>query len=447
MKVWTALALLALAGCGGEGGGNDGAAGGAGGAGGSVAPAPDAAGGGGGGGDAPDAALEAAVTGLRLGPAELTLKRGAEARLVVTALRDDGSEVDVTDQAAFETSNADVATVAAGGAVTVLRGGAVTLTARVGEHTATLETRAACDYPRFASAIRYGSVMPPLFWQGAFHRDGAPFDFRLEDVHCDVAWKDTKVVFFIVSAGWCAPCTVYAQRLRPDAAAIEAAGGLIVFLEAETEDFGPADNAYAQRHIDHIIGDAYGIRLGDDEAQPRRNWLHAQPIVTGFPTVIAVRTRDMQVITDSNHSQYYLPLEQIAADPEADWSNPGPPPFSNHCAPGDEEASEPNDAVAQAAPLTPGEIGAGICNESPDFYRIDVAGEWRVTVDFDHDVGDIDVFAWNEAINQPLQVGQNLVGSNGTGDRETFAWRGPTTIAVIGYQGASAPYRLTLEAQ
>jgi hypothetical protein len=41
--------------------------------------------------------------------------------------------------------------------------------------------------------------------------------------------------------------------------------------------------------------------------------------VQSFPTTIAVRTRDMRIITDSNRSQYYLPLAQIAADPEADW--------------------------------------------------------------------------------------------------------------------------------
>ncbi|MCA9559438.1 MAG: Ig-like domain-containing protein, partial [Myxococcales bacterium] len=370
-------------------------------------------------------------TALRVEAPAAELKVGAETQLTVIGTRDDGGEVNLTAEATWETSDAAVATVAAGGVATLHRGGAVTLTAHVGELSATLDTVATCDYPRFSNAIRYGSVIPPLFWEGAYRPDGTTFDFRLADVYCNAEYADVSVVFFIVSAGWCAPCTLYQQRLLPEAAAIEAAGGLLVILEAETTDFGPASNVFAQNHVEHIVGDSYAIRVGDHDAQPRPDWLHMQPIVTAFPTVIAVRTRDMQVVTDSNHSDYYLPLLQIAQDPEADWSDPGPPPFANHCAEGDEEDSEPNDTPAQAAPLAPGEVSGGICAEEPDYYAIDVEGEWRVSLDFDGDVGDLDVFVWDEALDQPLQDGADVVGSNGTTSHETFVWHGPATLVVF----------------
>jgi hypothetical protein len=453
--LWAALGVFAV-GCGGgsDGPSSDGA-GGSGGAGGNAAGSGGMPGGSGGsGGQAPDAAPPAGdagprtATSIALAPSSfMELKRGETHALHVTATYDDGTTGDVTAQATFETSNADVATVDGAGTLTVVRGGPVTITAHLGDLQATLSATATCDYPRFGNAIRYGAIMPPLYWEHAFQPDGSQFDFKLADVYCNADYKDVKVVFIIVSAGWCTPCTLYAQRLRPDAEAIRRAGGLIAIMEVQTEDYTPADNAYAQRHIQHIIGDAYAIRIGDHDTKPRADWVEAQPLVTFFPTVIAVRTSDMKVITDSARSQYYLPLIQIAENPEMDWSNPGPPPFSNHCGGTDEEASEPNDMPAQATPLAPGTVNGGICNEQPDFYKIDAQGDWSVSLQFDSNVGDLDVYAWDEANNQPLQNGQDVVGSYGTTGIEAFTWHGPTTLAVVGYQGGSAPYRLTLTAQ
>jgi hypothetical protein len=217
-------------------------------------------------------------------------------------------------------------------------------------------------------------------------------DFKLEDVYCDVAYKDVTALFFIVSAGWCTPCTLYAQRLLTQYAAIERAGGLIAIVEAQTTDFAPADNDFAQRHLSRIIGDAYAIRIGSHDSQPVADFLHTQDIVQSFPTTIAVRTRDMRIITDSNRSQYYLPLAQIAADPEADWSNPSAPPFVNNCGEGDEELTEPNDSPRQAAPLEPGTLGGGICTTDGDFYAISLEGPWSLSVEFDSTLGDIDVY-------------------------------------------------------
>lgn len=391
---------------------------------------------------------ELVLTGIAVAPQIAEFKRGEPEQLTVTATYDNGETKPVTEVITWETSNADVATVDANGLVTPLRGGAVQITATFQGQSVTLDATTTCDYPRFARALVYGAVMPPLFWEDAFHSDGSKFDFRLEDIYCDVAYKDVKVAFFIISAGWCTPCTLYAQRLIPEAPFIKEAGGEIIIVESETADYGPASNAYAQSHVDHIIGDAYAIRVGDHDTNPFADFLHRQPLVQAFPTVIAVRTEDMQVISDSNHSMYYLPLRQIAEDPHADWSNPGPPPFSNHCGPTDEEAGEDtNDSADGATPLAAGTQHAGICDEYSDFYAVDLQGEWKLEVDFDAALGDIDVYVWDTAANQPLDNAGNIVGSTGSTGHEEFVYRGPQVIAVAGYQGASAPYDIKLTPQ
>lgn len=388
------------------------------------------------------------LTGIAVAPQVMELKRGEPEQLTVTGTYDSGETKELTEGVTWTSSNPDVATVDEHGLVTPLRGGPVQFTATFEGQTATLDATTTCDYPRYARAISYGAVMPPLFWEDAYRADGTKFDFKLEDVYCDVAWKDTKVFFFMISAGWCTPCTLYAQRLRPEYPFIKEAGGDIAILESETEDFLPADNDYAQRHIEHIIGDAYAIRIGDADTQPFADFIHRQPWLTAFPTIVAVRTEDMVIITDSNHSMYYLPLLQIAEDPHADWSNPGPPPFSNHCGPDDDEPSESvNDNAGDAAPLEPGSHHGGICDEFPDFYLVDQPGDWKLEVDFDAELADLDVYVWDRGQNQPLSEGGNIVGSTGSTSHEEFVYHGTQVIAVAGYQGASAPYDIKLTPQ
>ena len=390
---------------------------------------------------------QAALTGLVIAPQLDAFTVGVPEDLTVTAVFDSGAEEDVTARVQWETSNPDIATVNAEGVVEATHGGPLTLTATLDGQSATLQATVGCDYPRYARTVQFGGVMPPLSWNDAYRPDGSKFDFKLEDVYCDVAYKDVTALFFIVSAGWCTPCTLYAQRLLTQYAAIERAGGLIAIVEAQTTDFAPADNDFAQRHLSRIIGDAYAIRIGSHDSQPVADFLHTQDIVQSFPTTIAVRTRDMRIITDSNRSQYYLPLAQIAADPEADWSNPSAPPFVNNCGEGDEELTEPNDSPRQAAPLEPGTLGGGICTTDGDFYAISLEGPWSLSVEFDSTLGDIDVYVWDTPRDQPLQSGGDVVGSNGTTGVEAFDWQGPATVVVQGYQGASAPYAITLQAR
>ena len=119
----------------------------------------------------------------------------------------------------------------------------------------------------------------------------------------------------------------------------------------------------------------------------------------------------------------------------------------NNCGEGDEELTEPNDSPRQAAPLEPGTLGGGICTTDGDFYAISLEGPWSLSVEFDSTLGDIDVYVWDTPRDQPLQSGGDVVGSNGTTGVEAFDWQGPATVVVQGYQGASAPYAITLQAR
>lgn len=435
----------------GAGGGEDGASadgdpapgGGGGGAGG-----PEAAGGTPAAGGGPDTG-RGAVTAVDIGGLTEALELGLEVQLTLTATFEDGSTEDLAEGITWRIDDAAVATISEAGMFVAVAAGETTLHASVevegATHEASLQVEVVCRYPRFPNQIRLGEVMPPLRWDGAYREDGSQFDFALEDVYCGGEFADTEVVIFVVGAGWCSACTVFTQRnLNPQAAALYEAGALIVYVESETASFGPASNEYSQQHISRLIGDGLGLRVGDRDTSPEANYILDSDIVQAFPTVFLVRTRDMQVIADQGRSDYYLPFLDIVENPEADWTNPGAPMFRSNCAEGDEEASEPNNSPGEASVLPPGTIQGGICEAAPDYFEIEVEGPWRVNLAFSHAAGDLDVYVWDEAVDGPLQEGGRLVGSNGTGDVEQFEHRGPALLRVEGYQGASAPYTLTL---
>ena len=67
-------------------------------------------------------------------------------------------------------------------------------------------------------------------------------------------------------------------------------------------------------------------------------------------------------------------------------------------------------------------------------------------VEFDHDVGDLDLYLWDKDNNEPVPGADGLpIGSYGEGDVETLEYQGSAIISVMGYDGASNVYSLTLE--
>ncbi len=372
----------------------------------------------------------------------VTLEVDETKTLVATGQFEDGTEAEITE--VEWTSSDDLVVSFEGNVATAHRAGSAILTARSGGFEVTAEAGVGCAYPPFSLGVNFDDTFPALRWDNAY-RNGLEGEFALSDFHCyDDRYGDKSVLVLVLGAGWCSPCTIYAQRLAPQFPALEAAGAEIIFFEVEDANFEPATSEYADEHLTRIIGAQYGTRVGDSDTLPRPDFVRSSGIIDAFPSVFVVRRSDMKLIADSRRAEYYLPLLDIAENPEADWSNPGAPMFRSNCEDGDDEAGEPNNEPNQATPIAPGTHRGGICDEGSDFYQVDIEGDWRFDVEFSHSQGDLDAFAWDAAGDQPLQVNGSPVGAQSSDDNETFTHTGPALVRVYGYQGASATYNIIL---
>ena len=191
-----------------------------------------------------------------------------------------------------------------------------------------------------------------------------------------------------------------------------------------------------------------GIWLGDADTRPSRGAMRGTPLVEGYPSAFVVRTADMKVITHQGLSQYVLPFAQIVNHLDVDWSNPGAPELPSNCGEEDEEDYEPNDEPNQAATIEAGGFDGGICDNRPDFYLIDIRGDWQLDLEFSHGMGDLDVYVFDPDAGEQgdvvTDINGNPIGSYGTDDDESFQHRGEEMVIVVGYNGATAPYTLTL---
>ena len=109
-----------------------------------------------------------------------------------------------------------------------------------------------------------------------------------------------------------------------------------------------------------------------------------------------------------------------------------------------EDGYEPNDGVAEAAPLVaPASVQAVVCGGDPDWYRIELDEGDRVDVDlrFRHAVGDLNLYLTRSN-------GQSLALGASRDDDEHVSWTateaGSYGIRVFGLLGASAPYALDI---
>lgn len=314
------------------------------------------------------------------------------------------------------------------------------------EDTPTPDPEPACVYPTSTTLQGTGSILPAMGWTVAVDNAGAFESLDMEDVYCRRGRFENSTidtVFFILVAEWCPNCPDYARAVGQLTPELEAENAMVVFVDLQTTnppELPTTDSAH--RYVGRYT--ANGWRVGEADGVVPGS-IHDAPIWSAVPGCFVVRTRDMQVIANQEDSQFVLPFLDIARDPEADWSNPGPPAFNPNCGPADEEPGEPNDTIAAATPLAPGAaVEGGICTEAPDFFRIDLAGDWQLDLAFSHAAGDLDVYVMNEATGEPLMDGEDAVGSYGTVDNESFTHSGPATIVVVGFQGASTTYTLTL---
>ena len=301
-----------------------------------------------------------------------------------------------------------------------------------------------CTYPEAAFLEGTGSIMPNLAWTDATNALGEKQDFSLEGFFCDAEYERYTSVTFILFTDWCPNCPDYLRMVAGYADQLDAAGSYLVALDLETTSFSLPTNANATWTVDADVGSGAFLRLGDGDTDPPGFVHESTSLWSAVPGGFVVRKSDMKVIVNQDDWQTILHYPTIVQHLDADWSNPNNPPFFSKCAEGDEELSEPNDTPTQAVPLID-EVTGGICAAEPDFYSVDIPGNWRLDLTFTNAVGDLDVYVV-DATGAPLEANGGRVGGESADDDETFTHAGPATIMVQGYMGASAPYELALTA-
>ncbi len=288
-----------------------------------------------------------------------------------------------------------------------------------------------CTYPPGATgSMTMGAVIAPYRWSAAYDAEGARTDLDLERFHCDPAYDAYRSILFVVGTGWCPNCPEYLAWVA--GLGLEARGTLVVFLESENADYAVASSEDARATVDRAIGRGRGLRVGEaSNATPNAIGRQTHSVPSGY----FVRRSDMRILAGEEELGTTPPWDEMAAAPEMDWlsilrgGGSGTP-----CT---EETNEPNDSSAAAAAIAPGTLRGGICGADDDWFRVSVAGAWRVDLAFRHRDGDLDLFVTDAS-------GRVLTSSEGAADGESVSGTGPAYLRVIGYGGARAPYTLTL---
>lgn len=231
----------------------------------------------------------------------VVLDRGESLQLELVGHFSDGHEAPIVG-AEFAASTASVQ-VDSNGLLTAVGAGAATVTATYEAHVASLVVEVQCSYPMDAAdSIQEGRTLPNLSWSKVYDGSGADVGFDLVDPYCGAAgYEDAKAIIFVLSAGWCPYCPDYLRGVDANAEAIEANGGVIVYVELEDSSRRPADGDEALAHINRIIGAGRGLRLGDGDTLPTQAIGRAR-FVTSLPNQFVVRTSDMSVIATGQQS-------------------------------------------------------------------------------------------------------------------------------------------------
>ncbi len=307
------------------------------------------------------------------------------------------------------------------------------------------EPQQPCTFSPGGSLSRNQTV-PALRWQGIYDKSGATRDFSFEEFACSPEFDDSSILIMVVGAGWCSACPDYYRSVNSQASQIEAAGGVIAYVEVEDSSYVPANHRTADQIISNYISRGSGFRIGDGATLPNSRAIYNSSLIQAYPQAIVIRRSDMKVVADQNSSNFMLDFPALA---RANGGGGGStPPGGNNGGACTEETSEPNNAPTSPASIQPGSFDAGICGSDSDYYQVNVQGFWRMDLTFSHAEGDIDVFVWDVNNNGPVNDFNNRpVGSDSGDDNESFTHFGPSVVRVYGYEGARAAYTLTLTQQ
>jgi hypothetical protein len=161
-----------------------------------------------------------------------------------------------------------------------------------------------------------------MWWPNASNPDGSRFEFNLKQLYCDPdSYEGVHTVLFFVTAGWCPACPSHAQTIMTFVDDLYELGMMIVWVEAENDNFELASADEAEATIRRYIGDGPGIRVGDADTNPEPKQFQDNPIIQAFPTYLVVRRSDMQIFASSSEQEYGLPVLQVARHPDADWAD------------------------------------------------------------------------------------------------------------------------------
>ena len=298
------------------------------------------------------------------------------------------------------------------------------------------------------SSLGMNQTVPNLRWQGAIDGNGGTRDFSFESFKCDPEYADKSVIVMVMGTGWCGACPQYFRSVASSASAIEAAGGQIVFVELEDSSYQPVNHSQANQIISRYVSNGAGLRIGDGQTMPNARYLLQSGIARAYPQAIVIRKSDMTIVANQNSSGYMLDFVQLAQQHGGGNSNPGPGPAPGGSCTDNEEQYEPNNNVSSAAAIGAGSFDAAVCETGGDYYAIDIPGAWRLDLQFSHARGDVDVYVWDTIRNQPVRDGNNRpIGSDSPTDNESFTHIGQAVIRVLGYEGATNTYSLTLTPQ
>ena len=298
-----------------------------------------------------------------------------------------------------------------------------------------------CTYPQAHSSLQLGSVAPAYSWNDVYDASGNAVDFSLEDFYCNT---EKLAVIVVVVAEWCPNCPGYVEYVDESAATLVDMGAEILYVSAQNMSHELSDHSEAQSYINGYIGNGPGLRVGDGATQPTSGGIYSSPSISGIPTAFVIQRSDMKVISDQGQDQYMLQFTNILQGLGGTSDIPTTPATDN-CGDGDEESYEPNDTSVEAGVIQSAvSFTGGVCGADFDFYEIDIVGDWKLDVTFTHSLGDLDIVIWDEDTSAFLREGQYYAGSTSADDNESYEGSGKMTLAVIGYDGATAPYTLTV---
>jgi hypothetical protein len=291
-----------------------------------------------------------------------------------------------------------------------------------------------CTPPAATGRLAMGETLPAYSWSAAYGPGAARTSFDLRDFHCDDArWGAYTSLLIVVGTAWCPNCPDYLRDVA--ALDLDRTGTLVLWVESQNSSYESATSDEALRTVDRVIGqDAAGLRLGERD-NSMRDAIGSR--TSTVPAGYFVRRRDMRILADENELGVRPPWQEMSRDPELDWESRLRGGGGSTCGAADEEAFEPNDTSATAASIAPGSFTGGVCASQPDWYRVSIAGRWRLDLQFSHASGDLDVYVLDDS-------GATIARSDSATDDESVTVTGPARVRIEGWRGATAPYRLTL---